>query len=67
MKNKIKYYKIIMVSDMRLNNRGWGMMTFIAIVGLLFLLILMIAFLANEFNNGLPTSRKNKELDIVIK
>ena len=56
-----------MVSDMRLNNRGWGMMTFIAIVGLLFLLILMIAFLANELNNGLPTSRKNKELDIVIK
>jgi hypothetical protein len=47
-----------MVSDMKLNNKGWGMITFIIIIGLLFLVILLIAALANEYDDGLPSSRR---------
>lgn len=42
------------------------MMSFIAIIGLLFLVILLIAFLANEYDNGLPSSSRHN-LDSSIK
>ena len=45
---------------MKLNNKGWGMITFLIIIGLLFFLLLLIALLANDFNNGLPSSRRNQ-------
>lgn len=42
------------------------MTLFLAIIGLLFLLILLIALLANEYDNGLPSSSR-RNLDIVIR
>jgi hypothetical protein len=44
----------------RLNNRGWGMTSFLIIIGLLFFLILLIALMANEYDNGLPSSRRSE-------
>lgn len=51
---------------MRLNNKGWGMITFVIIIGLLFLVILLIASLANEYDNGLPSSSR-REINVVNK
>ena len=49
-----------MVSNMKLNNKGWGMMSFIIIIGLLFLVLLLIAFLVNQYDDDLPrASRRN--------
>ena len=45
---------------MKLNQNGWGMATFLVIVGLLFFLILLIALLANDYDNGLPSSSRNQ-------
>jgi len=45
---------------MKLNNRGWGMMTFLIIIGLLFLVLLLIVFLVNQYDDDLPrASRRN--------
>ena len=42
-------------------------MTFIIIIGLLFLVILLIAALANEYDDGLPSSSRRRQLDIIYK
>lgn len=52
---------------MKLNNKGWGMITFLFIVGMLFLVILLIAFLANEYDDGLPSSSGHIHLGIIEK
>ena len=47
-----------MVIKMKLNNKGWGMMTFIIIIGLLLFVLLFIALLVNDFDDGLPSASK---------
>jgi len=51
---------------MKLNNKGWGMISFLIIIGILFFLILLITLMANEFDNGLPSSRR-RQLEIINK
>lgn len=36
------------------------MITFLIIIGLLFLLLLLIALLVNDFDDGLPSSRRRQ-------
>lgn len=43
----------------KIDNKGWGMGTFLIIVGLLFCVILLIAFLANQYDNRLPSSSRD--------
>ena len=43
------------------------MMTFIIIIGLLFLVILLIAALANEYDDGLPRSSRRQLVEILNK
>ena len=43
------------------------MITFLFIVGMLFLVILLIAFLANEYDDGLPSSSGHIHLGIIEK
>lgn len=50
----------------KLNNSGWGMISFLIIIGLLFLVILLIAMLANQYDDGLPTSSKRIESGYII-
>lgn len=39
----------------KLNNKGWGMITFIILIGLLLFAILLISYLVNQIG-GLPLS-----------
>ena len=39
---------------------------FLIIIGILFFLILLITLMANEFDNGLPSSRR-RQLEIINK
>ena len=42
----------------KLNEHGWGMMVFLVLLGLLFLTLLIVSYLANQFGDGLPSSRR---------
>lgn len=46
----------------RLNNCGWGMGSFILILLLLFCAILLVASMANEYDNRLPSSSRNRDV-----
>ena len=50
----------------KLNNKGWGMVSFLIIIGLLFLVILLIAMLANEYGDGFPTSSRSITSGFII-
>ena len=41
-----------------LNNKGWGLIIFLILIGLLFLALLVVALLANQYDGGLPSSRR---------
>lgn len=43
---------------MKLNNKGWGMITFIIIIGMLLGVILLISFLVNNFDDELPSASR---------
>ncbi|MBR1385831.1 MAG: hypothetical protein IJ568_03255 [Bacilli bacterium] len=42
----------------KLNNNGWGLIIFLILIGLLFLALLVVALLANQYDGGLPSSRR---------
>ena len=42
----------------KLNENGWGMMIFLVLLGILFLTLLVVSYLANQFGDGLPSSRR---------
>ncbi len=45
----------------KLNDKGWGFIPFLCILLLLSLVILLIAYLVNEFNENFPNSSLNAE------
>ena len=51
---------------MKLNNKGWGMFPFLVIVALLFFVLILVALMANEFDNDFPSSSRRR-YDINIK
>ena len=46
---------------LKLNDKGWGFIPFLCILLLLSLVILLIAYLVNEFNENFPNSSLNAE------
>lgn len=59
-----KIYKNILKlkcgDDMKkLNNRGWGLLPFLIIIAILFCTLLVVAYLAGQYGNGLPSSTRN--------
>lgn len=36
---------------MKLNNKGWGLVTFLIFLGMFFLTLLLLAFLINRYND----------------
>lgn len=64
MTKKINYNKIDGGYMKRLNNFGWGMGSFILILLLLFCAILLVASMANEYDNRLPSSSRNKDVTV---
>jgi len=51
---------------MKLNNRGWGMFSFLILIGILFFLLILIAHMANEFDNEFPKSSR-RQLEVINK
>ena len=50
---------------MKLNNKGWGLFSFLIIVGILFLILILVALMANDFDNDFPSSsRRRYEINI---
>lgn len=43
----------------KLNNKGWGMITFLILISLLFCSILLVAYLANQYDPELTIVDKN--------
>lgn len=42
----------------KLNNRGWGLITFLILISLLFLAILLAAYFANQYDQELTIVRE---------
>ena len=42
------------------------MITFVIIIGLLFLVILLIAALVNDYDDGLPLSSRKRSIEICV-
>jgi hypothetical protein len=42
----------------KLNNKGWGFIPFLLILCLLFLVLLFISYLVNEFDENFPRARE---------
>jgi hypothetical protein len=50
---------------MKLNNKGWGMMTFIIIIAMLLGVILLISFLVNNFDDELPSASRRVNINYI--
>ena len=50
---------------MKLNNKGWGMMTFIIIITLLLGVILLISLLVNDFDEDLPSASRRADFNYI--
>ena len=44
----------------KLNNKGWGVLTFVILLGLLLLALLIAAHLINELGGSLPLAVKDQ-------
>ncbi len=42
----------------KLNEKGWGMITFVVLISLLFFAIILISLLVNKIGGSLPLSSK---------
>ena len=42
----------------KLNENGWGLIVFLVLLGILFLTLLVISYLANQYGDGLPSSTR---------
>lgn len=40
----------------KLNNKGWGMITFLILISLLFCALLLVAYLANQYGVGIANN-----------
>ena len=50
----------------KLDNRGWSFESFVLILLLLFGVILLISFLANEFDKNFPRTVTSENIEFVI-
>lgn len=48
---------------MRLNNKGWGFVTFLFFIGLFLLALLMIIFTVNDMEDDYSSYKKNNSSD----